>query len=264
MPPDDPFTTTESYYAEYRPGYGDRSLQYLSERFDLAGERVLDLGCGAGQITVPLAAHAGTVVAMDPNETMLKEAGKRARSASRDNVERIVGSDADLRAGLAAEVGPIHLTTMGRAFHWMDQTATLDCLRDVTEPSGGVAILDDVEWLTGGRESWQEAVYEVAEEFVDDLPPHRDADGDEYETPWDELIEARGFDDVEVRTFTFQRGWDTDSVVGYVFSLSFCSPDTLGPEKEAFEAALRNRLHEFDTEQFEQTAETTVIAGTVK
>lgn len=33
MPPEDPadhFTSTESHYAEHRPGYGEDAIQYLS------------------------------------------------------------------------------------------------------------------------------------------------------------------------------------------------------------------------------------------
>lgn len=82
----------------------------------------------------------------------------------------------------------------------------------------------------------------------------------EYDDPWDELVTEFGFAVVETATFGFERAWDVDSVVGYVFSLSFCSPATVGNEKEAFEAALRDRLDGFD-EPFVQDAVVTVIAG---
>ncbi|PWG73286.1 class I SAM-dependent methyltransferase, partial [Enterococcus hirae] len=68
-----PFTGTERYYAEHRPDYGEATVDYLRERFALESDaRLLDLGCGAGQLAVPLARHAGEVVAMDPNEEMLR------------------------------------------------------------------------------------------------------------------------------------------------------------------------------------------------
>jgi hypothetical protein len=40
--------STERYYADHRPGYGEIAVSYAIDRFDAAGERVPDLGCGAG------------------------------------------------------------------------------------------------------------------------------------------------------------------------------------------------------------------------
>ena len=49
------FESAESYYAEYRPRFDDRPITHLVDRFDLDESRALDLGCGAGQIAIPLA-----------------------------------------------------------------------------------------------------------------------------------------------------------------------------------------------------------------
>ncbi|WP_237561285.1 class I SAM-dependent methyltransferase [Halostella pelagica] len=252
----DPFTSTEVYYARYRPGYGGGAIEYLQEKFDLdESSRVLDLGCGAGQITVPIAAFVGKVVGMDPNQAMIREAQTRAAEAGRDNIEWVVGSDSDLDEDLV----PVRLTTMGRSFHWMDQERTLERLRSMTEPGGGVAILNDAEWFTRGEKRWQDEVYEIADEYIDDLPPRTGPV--DYDDPWDEKLDAFGFHDVEVATFETEREWDVDSVVGYVFSLSYCSPETFGDEQEAFERDLRARLTDSEREPFVQRAETEVIAG---
>jgi len=186
---------------------------------------------------------------------MLQEARRRADEAGSENVEWVVGSDSDLDD----DMGPFRLTTMGRSFHWMDQEETLKRLRSMTVPGGGVAILNDDEWLTRGERGWQDEVYAVADEYVDGLP---DRTGPvEYDGPWDEKVAAYGFDDVEVATFETDREWDVDDIVGYVFSLSFCSPGTFGDERESFENDLRARLSEMEGEPFVQRAETKIIAG---
>ena len=250
-----PFASTEAYYADHRPGYGDEVIEYLCERFALEETaRVLDLGCGAGQITVPLAAHAGEVVGMDPNRAMLREARERAAAAGRENVEWIVGSDADLGPGL----GPLRLTTMGRSFHWMDQDSTLDSLYATTEPGGGVALLGDEEWLTRGTEAWQDEVYALAADCLDDLPARTGPI--EYDDPWDELLAEFGFTDIETVAFESEREWTIDGIVGYVFSLSYCSPETFGEEREAFERDLHSRLDERNG-PFTEDVRRTVIAG---
>ena len=53
--------------------WGRRVLRRLAP---LAGERILDIGCGTGRLTAELvsALGEGTVVAVDRSETMLREA----------------------------------------------------------------------------------------------------------------------------------------------------------------------------------------------
>jgi ubiquinone/menaquinone biosynthesis C-methylase UbiE len=254
----DPFDGTEEYYAEHRPGYGEAALSYLRERFGLDGDdRVLDLGCGAGQVAVPLAGYVGEVVGMDPNRTMLREARRRAGEVGRENLRWVVGSDADL----SEELGPFRLATMGRSFHWMDERATLERLRGLLEPGGGVAVLNDEEWFTRGTAGWQDAVYNLTAEYLDELPERTGPVDYSDEDPWDELVRSVGFDDVEVATFAVEREWTVDGVAGYVFSLSYCSPEAFDEDRDAFETDLRARLNDADGETFLQRAETEIIAG---
>jgi len=106
-------------------------------------------------------------------------------------------------------------------------------------------------------------VYDVAEEFLDDLPDRTDPATIEYETPWNELIGACGFSDVEVAEFEHHREWDAERIVGYVFSLSFGSIERFGDDKGAFESAVRDRLADLDDDHFTQEATVTVSSGRV-
>lgn len=253
----DPFTSTEAYYAQYRPGYGEQAIEHLRDQFQLdETSRVLDLGCGAGQLGIPVSEHVGTVVGMDPNERMLQEARSTATESGRTNVEWTVGSDADL----SEDLGPFDLTTMGRSFHWMNQERTLDRLYRMTKPGGGIALLSDTEWFTRGTRAWQDVVYEAADEYVDGLP-ERTGPIEEYQDPWDELIRAFGFVGVNKHEREFEREWTIDEIVGYCFSLSFCSPATFDGETDAFEADVRGRLADFDRNEFRQTECVRIISG---
>lgn len=197
---------------------------------------------------------------MDPNEAMIEQARRRARTEEVENVEWVVGSDADLRAGAAEEVAPFALATVGRAFHWTERGPTLDRLRELAEPGGGVAIFGDTEWLTKGERTWQDEVYAVVDEYLDDLPDRTGPRTEPYENPYDEMLADRGFVDVERVGFERTREWTVDGVVGYVFSLSFCSPATFGDEQETFEADLRDRLESLGA-PFPQVDEVEVISG---
>lgn len=258
-PPDDasPFSSTEEYYAEYRPGYGDRAIEHLHGRFQLdRSARVLDLGCGAGQIAIPLSDHVGGVVGMDPNDAMLEQARARADAEGRENIEWKRGSDADLDDSL----GTFRLTTMGRSFHWMDQERTLERLYRMTEPGGGIAIINDDEWFTRGVHEWQDEVYDVADRYVDDLP-ERTGPISEYDDPWDELIAEFGFVDVEEYTTEFEREWTEDDIVGYLFSLSFCSPETFGDHTDDFESDVRSVVAADDRNRLPQAASLVILSG---
>jgi len=254
--PAERFATTAEQYAVYRPEYDDEAIDYLQERFLDGTGRLLDLGCGTGRLGVALAPHVGEVVGVDPNEAMIDHARERASVVGAENTEWRVGSDADLPE-MADELDPLRLTVMGRSFHWMDQERTLDTLYEITEAGGGVALLSDTEWLARGTADWQDAVYEVVSEFLDD-PPERTGPV-EYEESWGDLLDEHGFDATE-RVFEIEREWDADGVIGYLLSLSFCSPGVLGDAREAFENAVRERLTEFD-EPFEEEATIDVLTG---
>jgi len=252
------FESTVPQYAVYRPEYDRRALDYLRERFALNGEgRLLDLGCGTGRLGVALAPDVADVVGIDPSEVMIEHARERAEAAGVDNTEWVVGSDADL-SDHASTIDPLRLTTMGRSFHWMDQKRTLQTLCELTEPGGGVAVLSDTEWVARGTADWQDEVYDVLTAFLDD-PPERTGPV-EYEDPWDEKLAVHGFKGAETVEFKRAREWDADGVVGYLLSLSFCSPTVLGEDRDAFEAAVRERLAAFE-EPYEEDATVSVVAG---
>ena len=256
--PAERFSSTERFYADHRPDYGLEAVEYVVDRFDLDTEsRVLDLGCGAGQLALPLAAHAGTVVAMDPNPEMLAVGRDRAEREGVENVEWVEGSDADLGDSL----GRLRLTTIGRAFHWMDRERTLDRLEHVTEPDGGVALFGDREALHRGPAEWWTVAHETASEYLDDLP-ERETGEVVYDDPYADVLARSGFHDVEEREFAVEREWTVDGVVGYVFSLSFASPETFGEDVEAFEADLSERLGTLEP-PFTERVSVDVISGRV-
>ena len=69
------FAGTAWHYARYRPGYPDAFFADLITRFRLDGTgRLLDLGCGTGQLTLRLAAHVAEAIGIDPEPEMLSDA----------------------------------------------------------------------------------------------------------------------------------------------------------------------------------------------
>jgi SAM-dependent methyltransferase len=76
----------QARYDRINFGFGDRVVQVLSPG---SGERVLDVGCGNGALTVaiaPMVAPGGSVLGLDLSGPMLAAATTRARRAGLKNV----------------------------------------------------------------------------------------------------------------------------------------------------------------------------------
>lgn len=75
-----------------RRGRDDMRAQMLSRLpADLRGARILDAGCGAGQMTAALAARGADVVAVDISPSLVKIAAARLPEGLRGNVRFLAG-----------------------------------------------------------------------------------------------------------------------------------------------------------------------------
>ncbi|GAB3712856.1 class I SAM-dependent methyltransferase [Amycolatopsis oliviviridis] len=136
------------FYQRYRRGYPADVVDTLAAEFGLTAEdTALDLGCGTGQLTLPLAARTRAAIGMDPEPDMLAEARKAAAGVA--NVAWLVGADSDVPA-LEAVLGKekLGVVTIGQALHWMDHETLFPALRPLLRPGGGVAV------ITNGAPMW--------------------------------------------------------------------------------------------------------------
>lgn len=61
---------------------------------DFAGARVLEVGCGDGRLTVPVAQHAASVLAFDPDEDAVEDARRTLPAELAQRVRFAVASAA--------------------------------------------------------------------------------------------------------------------------------------------------------------------------
>jgi SAM-dependent methyltransferase len=242
----DLFKGTAPYYARYRPGYPDEMIRQVIERFGLDGTgRLLDLGCGTGQLLIPLAPHVATAIGMDPEPEMLVEGARVAAAAGVSNAVWIEGGSLDLDR-LRDQIEPLRLTVMGRSFHWMDGEATLRALGSMTVDGGGVVQCGEQCEIWTGERDWQVAVRAVIKRW---LGEERRAGSSTFaassdRVPWSErlLLAQSPFSRIEHERIAHTRQLTIDEVVGYLYSMSFSSPAVLGDRRAGFERDLRESL----------------------
>jgi ubiquinone/menaquinone biosynthesis C-methylase UbiE len=104
------------------------------------GERVLDVGCGAGHTALTFAPHVAQVVALDLTEGMLAQACKLAQARGVTNVEFRQG-DAEQLPFAVGEFDRV--VSRLSAHHWPHPQRALEEVQRVLKP-GGLFVLSDV------------------------------------------------------------------------------------------------------------------------
>ena len=57
----------------------EEDIKQINRLVDIANKSVLEIGCGTGRITFPLASKASEIIAIDINGSVIEEASKRNR-----------------------------------------------------------------------------------------------------------------------------------------------------------------------------------------
>ena len=244
------FSDTADYYAKYRPKYPQVIFDEMVEIFASNKDDVLlDLGCGTGEIAIPLAEHFEKVLAWDPDGEMLKIAKRKAEEKGIVNVIFEQKSSDDL-LNLTEK---IKLVTMGQSFHWMDGKTTLNEIKRHLVTGGGVAIIgircgihvySPDGWIEQNSVTAKrnEAIYDAVIKY---LGIERKAGKTTFKTsyqPYTEMLSEAGFSDVKEQIFDEMRSRNIDETLGYIYSTTWGNKSQLGDKTNVFEAELRDKL----------------------
>lgn len=237
--PDELFASAESFYARYRSGYPAALFRFLAGRLGLTRRHtVVDVGCGTGQICVPLADYVGTVVAVDPLAGMLDHA--RA-AAARAGVDNIAWRQADSTRLADLGVAGARAAVFAASFHWTDRPAVARALDGLLAPDGAIVVINDC--LAAADEP--EWVADIAEIRAGYLGPERLA-GTGVWTPLPrthtEVLADSPFARVETVRWSWRRELTVDEAVGLQFSYSFSTPALFGGHAPDFARDVRDAL----------------------
>ncbi len=240
----DLYAGTAAYYDRFRRPYPEPLFTDLRGRLPLTGAgRLLDLACGTGQVSLPLAPDFIETVAVDLEPETVAFAARKDTERGQSRITWTVGA-----AETVTAQGPFDLITVGTAFHRLDRPAVARRMREWVADDGAVALL----WSgvpSDGEGPWQHELRRLIEEWVDragvaDRVPANWA-GAMAECSHREVLERSGF--VYTGRFEFRRGetWTVESLIGFMYSTSILSRDALGTATDEFETDVSRRLARF-------------------
>jgi SAM-dependent methyltransferase len=242
----DPFRGTAEFYDRFRAPYPRSLIGYLAERTGADGSgRLLDLGCGTGQISFALQSRFAGIWAVDQEPGMIGVARRKARSAGLRNIRFTVSAVEDLSV-------PDHyfdLAAAGNSFHRLRRDEAAASVLRWLRPGGYLALLwGGSPWE--GDEPWQLELRAVMRRWrtragaLDRVP----AGFGQARSDRPDLVVLReaGFEPAGSQEFPAPWEWTADGLIGFAYSTSVLSRAALGRHTAGFEEDLRRCLHACD------------------
>jgi SAM-dependent methyltransferase len=132
----DSFNEVAQLYNEVRPGYAPALIEALASHARLsASSRILEIGAGTGQLTVPLAALGCRILALEPGGALARCC--RANCEPYPGVEVIEQRFEDY----VAEAESFDLVASAQAFHWIEPAWGFSRAAELLKPGGHLALL---------------------------------------------------------------------------------------------------------------------------
>jgi SAM-dependent methyltransferase len=237
------------FYPVGRVAYPPELANRLADALRLDGSGcLLDVGCGPGSLTLPLARHFAAVVGIDADPEMLAEA---ARQADRAGITKVTWRH--LRAEqLPAGIPTPSVVTFAQSFHWMDRNRVAALVRQMLAEGGAVVHvgatthegIDTDEQLPHPRPP-RAAIHTLIREFLGERRRAGQSALSNGETPSgeDDIFRAAGFrgpEYLELPARTVQR--TVEEVRASIYSLSNSAPHLFGPAFDTFDGRLRALL----------------------
>ena len=216
MEPKHTFEYAALEYERHRPGHPEAVFDDIAATTGvLPPARVLEIGCGPGQATLPLARRGYQIHAIELGETLAARA--RARTAEFPNVRVDVGAFEDFPVAPACA----ELILCASSFHWLDRERAYPKLHRALVPGGHLALFwsSDVwgEDPTGVRAAMGPIVRAWAPEL---LEQNRSRVKAVVETIPRELDVGGFFDIVLKKDLPWTSRHDTEGYLGYLGTVS--------------------------------------------
>jgi len=140
------FDNIAPLYDRARPSYPAEAVGDLLRICNVDGSsRILEIGCGTGQLTRHLAPSGAAILCVEPGSSLAKIA--RANLASTPNVDITTTTFEEL------EVGPrsYDVVVSATAFHWIDPSISFAKVAALLQPGGFLALMTNARAYGGNH-----------------------------------------------------------------------------------------------------------------
>jgi ubiquinone/menaquinone biosynthesis C-methylase UbiE len=161
------FDEVAAEYDRHRPAYPDELVDHACQVAGIgSGDRVLEVGCGTGQLTRGLLARGLQVTALEP--------GKRLIALARENLEG-AGAVEFVNARFEDAALPreqFRAVFSASAFHWVDPEVGWQRVADVLVPGGTLALVQYFGLEEPRTRLDQEALLAAMRKVAPDIAAH--------------------------------------------------------------------------------------------
>jgi ubiquinone/menaquinone biosynthesis C-methylase UbiE len=169
------FDEVAAEYDRNRPTYPDGLVDQACQVAGIGdGDRVLEIGCGTGQLTRSLVARGLHVTALEPGRNLVALARQNLEDAGAVEFVNARFEDAALPRGHFRAV------FSASALHWVDPTVSWRKIADVLVPGGTLALISyfglEEEHTKHDQEASLAAIRKVAPDIAATWPVYRDLD----------------------------------------------------------------------------------------
>jgi len=207
------------FYHQYRRGYPAAVIDTITSAFRLTKEDIaIDLGCGTGQLAVPIAARVHAVAGVDPEPDMLALARQAAADQGAGNVSWVLGADTDIPA-LEALLGSRRAgaVTVGQALHWMHYRDLIPALVPLLRPGGGIAVVSNGTPMWLHDAPWSRALRGFLQQWLGITPSNACGTDEASQQRYRDTMTGAGLD-VSQASYDYTDELDLEHLVGSLYS----------------------------------------------
>ncbi|MBF9132665.1 methyltransferase domain-containing protein [Plantactinospora sp. S1510] len=202
-------------YDQARPGYPNQLFADLAQLAGLTPQsRVLEIGCGTGQATRPLAQLGCTIVAVELSPDMATVARHNLRDFPNVTIEVSPFED------WTPPALPFDLVVSATAFHWIDPDIRFQKAADILRPGGTLAVIYS-DHVAGGTERFFIDVQDCYERFDPKTPPGlRLTPAADLTDDSSEFDRSQRFGPAQFRRYEWEQAYTTRSYLDVLMTYS--------------------------------------------